>query len=280
VHQNIMQDTGSASRLQGVQKQLEHQFRVDRVGHLLEQRADLDQLHHLNILAEDHGKVAPALQGPQRSLRKNLAKSRLFHALRVRPSIHELEQRGLFHAHAPATDTSVGLENTSIDRKQQVPSQVAKSSSADNPSLFPYRDAAVSASAAFVPDLSVPSNQRSEEQKPIDVPLQRRSKNFHLTRILLKFVAQMAEAHEISTQQKATLKDLICDQNPYLLAVAETFDGDNELSEFKDALVRLSNSTTSSGSAARVIGRSSAGSSSREGVDAAHSGREKVMQSR
>lgn len=42
---------------------------------------------------------------------------------------------------------------------------------------------------------------------------QRRSRNFHLTRILLKFVANMATSNEISIQQKGLLKDRIVDQN-------------------------------------------------------------------
>jgi len=72
---------------------------------------------------------------------------------------------------------------------------------------------------------------------------QRRSKNFHLTRILLKFVASMAEAGEISLEQKGWLKDLVVDQDTTILAVAETFDAENDLNDFKDSLVRLASRT-------------------------------------
>lgn len=68
---------------------------------------------------------------------------------------------------------------------------------------------------------------------------QRRSKNFHLTRILLKFVASMAEAGEINIEQKGWLKDLIVDQDTTILAVAETFDAENDLNDFKDSMLRL-----------------------------------------
>merc|ERR1740133_528276 len=67
----------------------------------------------------------------------------------------------------------------------------------------------------------------------------RRSKNFHLTRILLKFVASMAQAGEVSLEQKGFLKDLIVDQDQTILAVAETFDAQNDLHDFKDSLLRL-----------------------------------------
>ena len=68
---------------------------------------------------------------------------------------------------------------------------------------------------------------------------QRRSKNFHLTRILLKFVASMAEAGEINLQQKGYLKDLIVDQDKNILGVAEAFDATNDIDDFKESLHML-----------------------------------------
>jgi hypothetical protein len=44
-------------------------------------------------------------------------------------------------------------------------------------------------------------------------------------------VAIMAEAGEISLQQKGFLKDLIVDQDKTILAVAETFDAENDLND-------------------------------------------------
>lgn len=83
--------------------------------------------------------------------------------------------------------------------------------------------------------------QEYEEEQPSSY--QRRSKNFHLTRILLKFVASMAEAGEITLEQKGWLKDLIVDQDTTILAVAETFDAENDLNDFKDSLIRLASRT-------------------------------------
>lgn len=49
----------------------------------------------------------------------------------------------------------------------------------------------------------------------------------------------MAEAGEISLQAKGYLKDLIVDQDQTILAVAEQFDAENDLTEFKESLVQL-----------------------------------------
>jgi len=49
----------------------------------------------------------------------------------------------------------------------------------------------------------------------------------------------MAEAGEISLQQKGFLKDLVVDQDRTILAMAEQFDAENDLNDFKDSLIRL-----------------------------------------
>lgn len=78
--------------------------------------------------------------------------------------------------------------------------------------------------------------QEEEYQQP---SYARRSKNFILTRILLKFVAHMSETGEISLMQKGYLKDLIVDQNSLVLAAAEVFELDGDVKEFKDTLFRI-----------------------------------------
>lgn len=70
-------------------------------------------------------------------------------------------------------------------------------------------------------------------------PFQQRSRQFVLTRLLLKFVVNLSEAGEISIQQKGYLKDLIVDQDPATLAAAEVFEADGQIDEFKDTLLRL-----------------------------------------
>jgi len=74
---------------------------------------------------------------------------------------------------------------------------------------------------------------------PFEPDYQRRSKCFHLTRILLKSVAEMSRIGELSLQKKGVLKDLIVDQDHTILTVAEMFDKDRDEEEFKDSLMRL-----------------------------------------
>ncbi len=77
------------------------------------------------------------------------------------------------------------------------------------------------------------------EGKATESGYQRRSKNFHLTRILLKTVASMAEAGELTLPQKGLLKDRIVDQDTIILQVAETYDAENDLNDFKESLIQL-----------------------------------------
>jgi len=199
----IQQPAQLSSRIQSAQKELQHHMTVDRVGHLLEKRSEIDALQQHNILKDV--RVAPALQSAQRSLERNLAKSNLYHALKHRPALYELQQRGIYE--------SLPDEESQYDEPSQFHHHESKQTSAAQPSA------------------PQPSYEPSAYQ--------RRSKNFHLTRILLKFVASMAEAGEISLQQKGYLKDLIVDQDKTILAIAEQFDAENDLNDFKDSLIRL-----------------------------------------
>jgi len=176
----------SSSRLQATQRALERRMTENKIGQLLERRVEVDELHHSNIMKDTN--VASALQGAQRSLERNLVKSNLYHALKSRPSIVELQQRGVYVA------------------QQQEDEYEA---------------------------------QQQQQARDYEPSYQRRSKNFHLTRILLKMVANMAEAGEITLQQKGSLKDLIVDQDKTILAVAESYDAENDLNELKESLIVL-----------------------------------------
>jgi hypothetical protein len=81
LQQGILSSPVSA-RLQGVQKQLQKHFTADLVAHLLEQRSEIADLAKEGVLRDV--RVAPKLQGVQRTLEHNLARSNLFHALQVR----------------------------------------------------------------------------------------------------------------------------------------------------------------------------------------------------
>lgn len=67
----------------------------------------------------------------------------------------------------------------------------------------------------------------------------RRSRHFHLTRILLKMVASMASTGEIGAEEKTLLKELIVDQVQEVYEVAEEFDQTNDLYNFKRQLVQM-----------------------------------------
>jgi len=201
VRQNIIQAGPSSSRIQGIQKTLQHHMTQDRVGHLLEKRSEPELLQSQNILKDM--RVAPSIQGVQRQLQQNLAKANLFHALKQRPSLSDLQKRNIL-----------------VESERDVYDQDAQQEAER------YEEETKHESAAAAPAYEPGAYQR-------------RSKQFHLTRILLKFVASMAEAGEISLQQKSYLKDLIVDQDKTILAVAENFDGDNDIHEFKDSLFRL-----------------------------------------
>jgi hypothetical protein len=182
-----------------VQRQLQRNITSDRVSHLLERRAQPEELQRHGVLPDTQ--AAPLIQQVQRTLQHNLARANLYHALKRRPSLQEVRRRGLL---------------------------------ADDPDMdAPAPRAQAAAAAAF-------ERKHEEASSGAQAAYQRRSKNFHLTRILLKTVANMAEAGEISLQQKGALKDLIVDQDETILSVAETFDADNDVNEFKDSLLRLS----------------------------------------
>jgi hypothetical protein len=225
-------------------------MRVDKVGHLLEKRTDVDSLTDRNVLRDN--RVAPTLQGPQRALERSLARSNLYHALKHRPTLSELQQRGVYVGD-PYADEEDGVD----DEHQQLPleqqqggMQYVQQLRSHTHSQHNSLDMGVGVGQGHAANLSaingaqngmgvpvVESKQAFQAGEPSGY--QRRSKNFHLTRILLKFVANMAEAGEISLQAKGYLKDLIVDQDKTILAVAETFDSENDINDFKESLITL-----------------------------------------
>merc|ERR1712080_364100 len=184
-------------------KTLEANMRRNKIGHLLEQRKDPEQLLNSNVMKDP--RIASSLQAKQHELEKSLVKSNLYHALKSRPSVEELRQKGYYQSNLPGEEEGRFKEYIAPDN---------------------------------VDDYKRPLVQPKFEQSRQEF-LQRRSKNFHLTRILLKFVASMSQAGKISLDQKGQLKDLIVDQDKTILAVAETFDVENDLNDFEDSLVRL-----------------------------------------
>jgi hypothetical protein len=58
--------------------------------------------------------VAPALQSTQRALQRNLAKANLYHALKHRPSVSELQERGVYVPYGTYSTFLVTLPITNI----------------------------------------------------------------------------------------------------------------------------------------------------------------------
>eukprot|EP00463_Aulacantha_scolymantha_P006035 TRINITY_DN7555_c0_g1_i1.p1 TRINITY_DN7555_c0_g1~~TRINITY_DN7555_c0_g1_i1.p1 ORF type:complete len:226 (-),score=26.63 TRINITY_DN7555_c0_g1_i1:390-1067(-) len=190
-------------------KALEQNMMKDTISYNLNSpnRKTHNELQKINILKNPQ--VASSLQATQQMLNKNLTKSNIYHALNKRPSLEEVIQKGYFQSYNMEEEDH--LNNYIAPPKNMVD---------DKKSTVQ------------------PNHQQSQREY-----LQRRSKNFHLTRILLKSVASMAQAGKISLEQKGHLKDLIVDQYVTILAVAETFDSQNDLVDFEDSLIRLASGT-------------------------------------
>lgn len=217
-HRGITQPAGQAGRIQSAAKRLERNFTSNKIAHLLEHRAHAEDLQHKDILGSQS--VASCIQRPQRDLQKNLAKSNLYHALKYRPSITELMKKGVYPT--PADEV---LEEKSDGEEGDYEKEEGEQSPLEYPDDFQ------SIYHAFQKEYAA---SRHRDLYPM-----KRSKCFHLTRLLLKNVAAMAEAGELSVDQKGFIKDLIVDQDPTILAVAETYDTENDLPDFKDSILRL-----------------------------------------
>lgn len=215
----IAQPMDRASRIQQMSRKLERSMTQDKIAHLLEKRSDIEALQNTAILK--HTTVAPSVQSAQLSLQKNLARSNLYHALKYRPSIVELQEKGYY----PELDDDYFQYDGSdcYDEEGQYYEDQSVYEGDDNNYEDDEED----------------EQEYDQYEEQVDSGYQRRSKNFHLTRILLKFVASMGEAGEVTVEQKGFLKDLIVDQDQTILAVAETFDAENDLHDFKDSLMRL-----------------------------------------
>jgi len=153
----------------------------------------------------------------------NLAKSNLYHGLHNRRTLNQMKESGLYRD----AETS--------DRKAD-PSEGddSEGGGADNGPL----KASASTRAPARLAAAHPSGEAKEYPAP-QKGYERRSKNFHLTRILLKFVNNWGVSGELSLAQKGALKDLIVDQDPVILTAAEAFDAENDLEDFKQSLLKL-----------------------------------------
>jgi len=223
VRAGISQPMDRAHRIQQMSRKLERSMTQDKVSHLLERRSEIGELQNRDILKDMA--VAPGVQKAQQDLQKNLAKSNLYHALKYRPSIAELQEQGVYPM---MDDDYFEYEGDEDDYYYDEGDEYYD----DEVPQDYYED-------QYYDEEEEELEEEEEAYEQVDTGYQRRSKNFHLTRILLKFVASMGEAGELTVEQKGYLKDLIVDQDQTILAVSETFDAENDLHDFKDSLVRL-----------------------------------------
>lgn len=218
---NVLEDRNVAPALHAAAKKLERNMIGNNLNKSLNHRPSVFDLKNSRILQTTE--IAPSVQGVQNQLAKNLTRSNLFHALKHRPSLVELIEKGVYpdelNPFTAASDEEEDDEDVVYDEYGNPHYVDEYGYEQDDDQYYEYDE---------------------PEEVPVAASYQRRSKNFHLTRILLKFVASMAEAGEISIEQKGYLKDLIVDQDQTILAVAETFDAENDLHDFKDSLIRLS----------------------------------------
>lgn len=233
-------DAKVAPRLQAAKHKLEHNITRDEIGRLLDARQTQEDLAANNILTQNDRRMAPSIAGPAAALEHTMKKDKLTHLLEKRTSIIDLEKKHILNV-------SDGVAPAIQGPQKQLEKQLHKSNLyhalKHRPSVVELQNSGILPSRAQQQQFADAYDERDDddddEEEFEPAGYQRRSKNFHLTRILLKFVASMAEAGEISLQQKGLLKDLIVDQDNVILAVAETFDAENDVHDFKDSLVRL-----------------------------------------
>jgi hypothetical protein len=216
------------------QLQLQLQFQLQHHQQLLLQRGATEQeqvFAHLELVAQQQQLLLQQQEERQRVLRRELLEIQARHQqeLQQQQQLFLQQQQALLHQYQHQLQLQQQAQMQAQAQAQAQPQAQPAQQGQAAPAPTPAAPGA--AAAATVPTQALPG---------IEPPsYQRRSKAFHLTRTLLKVVAQMSEAGEISLPQKGVLKDLIVDQDRALLAVAEQYDRENNLVEFKDALVRV-----------------------------------------
>jgi len=243
-----------SSRIKAVAKVLEHNRKTDKVGHLLEDRSDVEELRKRGVLTAD-SKIAPRLQGVAKQLEFNLAKSNFHYQYSRRKSIDDLIKAGIVRPdNFQECVQPLLIVHPSLNLLKFlviVPTSYTLLCDASK-ALLTYN-----LREGILRYLKAQDEEKDEDDEEEyggndvgydtkyrdtgseDPIYHRNSKLFHLTRILLKFVASMAECGEISMRTKGSLKDLIVDQDPRILAVAEGFDNDGAVDYFKASLIRL-----------------------------------------
>jgi hypothetical protein len=227
---------------------LQHAITRDHVGHLLDQRPELDDLRAAGIATSN---VAPRLQGVQRQLERNMTQNKLAHLLEQRIDASELQKAGVLH-----TGVAPGIQGTQRTLQRNLAKANLKRALANRPELEELSERGIYREAPQQQQQQRRSGgqqqqqqyqaQQQQQQQYYSSPSPsssaagpNRSRAFQLTRLLLKFVSSLGEQGEISLHHKGQLKDLIVDQDAHILQAAEYFEASNDVIAFKRTLVAL-----------------------------------------
>jgi len=219
-----------APALVSKRKQLEAAITRDKVGQALSERPDTSDLLKSNIIK---GQASSRLQATQRALERRMTENKVGQLLENRADVDELQHSNIIKDNSVAA----ALQGPQRTLQRNLVKSNLFHALKSRPSIVELQQRGV-----YVPSQQedeYETQQQQQQQRDYEPSYQRRSKNFHLTRILLKMVANMAEAGEITLQQKGSLKDLIVDQDRTILAVAESYDAENDLNELKESLIVL-----------------------------------------
>lgn len=195
-----------------------------------------NELYEAGIHKDDVNKVAPRLHTTKQTLQKNLIKSSIHEKLSNRPTIDELHGQGIYK-HKLSTNNNMSA-NTCVLNK---PDECVELSAADNDhSNNSTSTDTIQQLTQSAHQLNINNTSSAKSELQVQQELyQRRSKMFHLTRILLRAAVALYDAKLITLTEKGALKDLIVDSHPDVLACAEQFDLTNDSESFKTHLIQI-----------------------------------------
>jgi hypothetical protein len=175
--------------------------------------------------------VAPSLQAKQRTLKFNLARANLHHGLENRPSLKEIADKGIL--------TQEDLEAADAgEAVRACAAYVPRAAVGPTHAYTGYQEGGdAGAGGVSAPLQELPPHAHSAQVRRGHVRGAFRlvcarmcalaSRWCRLLSLSSVLAAGTAQAGEISLQQKGFLKDLIVDQDPVVLRIAEVFDADN-----------------------------------------------------
>lgn len=205
-----------SAKIASAASKLQQAFTANQLSHLLATRPDVDQVQDV---VQNDGRVAPSLRATSKKLEFEFSKNKLNQLLATRPSAVEVYERGIFSPPQPHPSLVPEYDDEDYDDEDQDDDDYEQDQYQGH---YAYTPANTQNFSGIIP-------QQQDAQ----------SRNFVLTRLLLKLVAHFAAHGLITLDQKGCLKDLIVDQHTLVLAAAEVFELDQDLFEMLDTLKRI-----------------------------------------